>query len=76
MKRIQYGKPQKCRKTQKTIFHDEKSASRAMFRVWSRDPSVDMRDMHTYSCEDCKMWHFGHISYYQKTLERQTNVQA
>ncbi len=76
MKRIQYGKPQKCGTTQKTIFHDEKSAGRAMTRTWSRDPNVNILDMHTYICPDCGSWHFGHISYYQQTLERRANVQT
>lgn len=61
----------RCRVTKKAMFPDEPSASKAMFRTWSHDPSVDIFDMHTYTCEHCGHWHFGHISYYEKFKQKQ-----
>lgn len=60
----------RCKETRKAMFPDERSASRAMFRTWSHDSSVNIYDMHTYQCDRCGQWHFGHISYYQKFLEK------
>ena len=71
---IQYGKPKKCKVQNKTNFKSEDMANRAMFRAWGHDPSIDIKDMHTYLCPHSEPqnphWHFGHISYYQKYLEK------
>lgn len=61
----------KCRVQKKTCYDTEREASFAMFRVWSHDPSMDILDMHTYTCPACKKWHFGHISHYQTYLKNQ-----
>lgn len=65
-----------CPTPRKTPYATQAKASRAMMRCWSHDPSLNMLDMHTYLCP-CGKWHFGHISYYKKYLERkQTNETA
>ena len=60
----------KCPTTKKSMFSSEKEAGRAMMRVWSHDPSADIKDLHTYLCSDCKSYHFGHISYFQMSLAK------
>jgi len=74
MKRTIQIKSKKCKTTRKTIFPNEDLANRAMFRAWGHDPNIDIKDMHTYLCPDSDVnsphWHFGHISYYQKYLEK------
>ena len=67
---IQRGKPRKCKVQQKTIFPTQDQASAAMMRAWGHDPSVNILDMHTYFHQECGGWHFGHISYYQQSLEK------
>jgi len=61
----------RCPIQHKTKFKTEKEAGRAMMRCWGRDSSVNIFDMHTYYHDKCQSWHFGHISYYQKSLEAQ-----
>ena len=61
---------QKCPVQKKAMFDTEKEAGYAMKRAWSHDPSVNILDMHTYVCDVCKKWHFGHISKYKTYLER------
>ena len=73
MKR-RFIKPRQCSSTGKSMFTTEKDAGRAMMRIWSHDTKADIKDLHTYICPDCKAWHVGHASYFQKTLENQ-NVQ-
>lgn len=77
MKRILVN-GKKCPVQRKTMFPNEKMAGAAMMRAWGHTTDMDIRDMHTYLCEHCNHWHFGHISYYNKYLEKQanTNVQA
>jgi len=74
MKRTIQIKSKKCKTTRKTIFPNEDLANRAMFRAWGHDPNIDIKDMHTYLCPDSDVsnphWHFGHISYYQRYLEK------
>lgn len=53
------------------MFHQEQSAARAMFRIWSHDTKADIYDLHTYVCEHCGHWHIGHKSYYQMQLAKQ-----
>jgi hypothetical protein len=60
--------PKKCRTTHKTKFKTEKTAAKAMMRIWAHDPSADIYDLHTYICPDCGGWHVGHKSYYQQSL--------
>lgn len=61
----------RCKATRKAMFPDEKSANKAMFRTWSHVPSADILDLHTYKCDLCGHWHFGHISYYEKFKQKQ-----
>lgn len=63
----------RCPVQHKAMYRTERDASTAMFRVWSHNPSLNIYDMHTYFHDDCGAWHFGHISYYQKQIERQSN---
>lgn len=62
----------KCPKTGKSMYKDEGYANRIKFRIWTRDPHADMKDLHTYLCPDCKHYHVGHKSYYQKSLQGAT----
>jgi hypothetical protein len=64
----------KCKKTGKTMFTKQSQAQYAMGRVISHDTSVDMFDLHTYVCADCKHWHFGHKSYFEQALARSNTV--
>lgn len=66
-KRFHVSKPRKCKRTGKTMFEEEKQASRAMMRVWSHDTSMNIYDYHTYLCPDCKTYHFGNKRHYEKT---------
>lgn len=66
----------KCRVQKKTMYDTEREASFAMFRAWSHDPNMDIHDMHTYTCDRCGKWHFGHISYYKKYLENTSVSQS
>jgi len=66
-------KIKKCPVTGKTQFATEKLANRAKMRIWSHDPNADINDLHSYVCPDCKSWHVGHISYYEKSLENENN---
>ena len=62
-------KIRKCPQTGKTKFKTQKLADRTKMRIWSRDPSADITDLHSYVCPHCNEWHVGHISYYEKSLE-------
>lgn len=57
-----------CSKTSKVKYKDEKKANSARMRMWGRDPSVELKDLHAYKCEHCGLYHIGHLSYYLKTL--------
>lgn len=74
MKRPRFKKNKKCSKTGKAKFHTEQDAGRAMMRIWSHDTSADIYDLHVYPCPyatpNDKHFHIGHISYYQKELEK------
>lgn len=76
MKSKTFKKPKKCPKTGKSMFHQEQSAARAMFRIWSHDSKSDIYDLHTYVCEFCDHWHVGHKSYYAKELAKVQGTQA
>lgn len=45
-----------------------------MMRIWSHDTSANIYDLHTYVCPDCKSWHVGHKSYYEKTIQNPVPV--
>lgn len=55
----------KCSKTGKTKYPDEKESDKAKIWIWGRDPSADITDLHSYLCPHCNFWHVGHISYYE-----------
>ena len=76
MKTSAFLHPKKCKTTRKTSFADEKAAGRSLTRIWSRDPSADLNDLHTYQCPDCKLWHIGHRSKYKMKLEREHGITA
>lgn len=57
--------PKKCKVTHKTMYKKQSQASRAMMRVISHDPHADMLDLHTYSCEHCGHFHFGHKKWFE-----------
>ena len=61
--------PKKCKKTGKTMFKKQSQAQYAMGRVISHT-TTDMFDLHTYQCEHCSQWHFGHKSYYEQKMKR------
>jgi len=64
----------RCKQTKKAIFRDEKSAGKAMMRIWSHDTSANIYDLHTYVCEFCKGWHIGHKSYYEKAQMKKVDT--
>lgn len=68
-RRYRIPTPKKCKKTGKTMFPKQQQAQYAMGRVISHT-TTNMFDLHTYSCEHCGQWHFGHKSYYEQTLKR------
>lgn len=61
-------KIKKCLQTRKTRFSNQAKASYAMMRTISHDPHADMFDLHTYPCEHCGGWHFGHKKYFNDTV--------
>lgn len=69
-RKFHLSKPKKCPKTKKTMFKKRTQASYAMMRVIS-NTTTNMFDLHTYVCEFCKTWHFGHKSYYEQKLARE-----
>lgn len=62
-------KPKKCPRTGKTIFKDDGSANKAMFRTWSHDTKMNIYEYHTYVCPDCGGWHFGNRKHYEKYIQ-------
>jgi len=66
------GKMKTCSATDKTCYDTEKDANHARMRMWGRDPSVDLTDLLSYFCEECKFFHIGHRSYF---LKRKENAQ-
>lgn len=66
-------KVRKCRKTGKTMFSQQRQAQIAMGRVISHT-TTNMFDLHTYLCPDCQKWHFGHKSYYERSLQQGLTV--
>lgn len=65
----------KCKKTGKTMFQKQSQAQYAMGRVISHT-TTDMFDLHTYQCEHCSQWHFGHKSYYEMSKAKINTVSA
>jgi hypothetical protein len=65
--------PKKCKQTGKTIFKKQSQASYAMMRTISHT-TTDMFDLHTYLCPSCSNWHFGHKSYFEKSLAKNNEV--
>lgn len=74
MRKMYNGKVRKCAVQNKTIFPDESTTRKALMRAWGHDPNMNIKDMHVYECPHCKGFHFGHISYYQKFLEKQNVI--
>lgn len=66
-----FPKPKKCKVQGKTKYATEDAARKGLTLSWGKDPSMNLKDMHTYLCPSCHTYHFGHISYYQKALEKQ-----
>lgn len=77
-RKSQFKQRPKCYVQKKTMYKTEKEAGFALRRTWSHDPSVNILDMHTYLCDKCGAWHFGHISYHKAYLEKiqQTSTPA
>lgn len=73
-KKINPGKVKKCKATNKTRYTTQSKASRGMMYIISHDSSVNMFDLHTYKCDSCQGWHIGHVSYYQKALQKQNDT--
>lgn len=71
-------KSKQCPVQHKAMYPTFELASRAMMRVWGRDPSISMTDFHTYLCPHCSTYHFGHPSYYAEELKKngQANAEA
>ena len=67
MKKQRRSKIKKCPQTRKTMFNQQSQAQFAMMRTISHDPHADMFDLHTYKCEHCGKWHFGHRKWYKPT---------
>lgn len=68
------GPPKKCKATGKTRYPTQSRARAGMMYIISHDSSVNMFDMHTYECDSCKGWHIGHVSYYQKALQKRDDT--
>lgn len=65
------GKAGKCPYTKnKTMYITEADALKGMTLIWGADPTADIKDLHVYRCDFCKHFHVGHISAYQKYLEK------
>jgi hypothetical protein len=60
----------KCKRTGKAIYDSEGAADQGIMFIWSRDPSVDRGDLHSYPCEFCKKWHIGHVKGRDKRANR------
>jgi len=70
-------KVRKCLPCGKTIYNKQEHARYAMMRVISHDPNTDMFDLHTYECPHNKgKYHFGHLSYFEKSLVKVDTVSA
>ncbi len=65
----------KCEVTGKTAYPKQHQASYAMMRVISHT-TTDMFDLHTYFCDSCKKYHFGHKSYFEKSLQKSNTVSS
>lgn len=74
-RRFHLPKPKKCPKTRKTKFDRQKQAQYAMGRIIAHT-TEDMFDLHTYLCPDCKGWHVGHKSTYEKFVLGATNEES
>jgi hypothetical protein len=70
-KKFFHRNPKKCPKTHKTMFEKQSDASYAMMRTWAHDTKADIYDLHTYKCDVCNHWHFGHISYFEQSKSKQ-----
>jgi 3-deoxy-D-arabino-heptulosonate 7-phosphate (DAHP) synthase class II len=70
-KKFFHRNPKKCPKTRKTMFAKQSDASYAMMRTWAHDTKADIYDLHTYKCEFCGHFHFGHISYFEHSKSKQ-----
>jgi hypothetical protein len=66
-------KPKKCKQSGKTMFTRQSQAQYAMGRVISHT-TENMFDLHTYLCDFCKTWHFGHKSYYEQKMKQVDTV--
>lgn len=56
-----------CKRTGKLRYKTEHEANKARMVLWGKDPSVDLQDLHSYTCEFCHDLHVGHKSYYEKS---------
>lgn len=57
----------------KTCFNTQSQARYAMMRTISHT-RVNMFDLHTYQCDKCGKWHFGHKSYYESMKKTEIEV--
>ena len=69
------GKAGVCGSTKKTMYLTEADAQKGMTLIWGADPTADLKDLHVYQCDFCKHFHVGHISAYQKYLEKHERKQ-
>lgn len=77
-RKFRLPKSRKCPAQGKTIFNTQEQARYAMMRVISHDPHTNMFDLHTYPCphkvDGKEHFHFGHVSYYEKSLQQSVAV--
>jgi hypothetical protein len=59
----------KCPIQQKACYKTQAKAQKDMGLTLSRTTD-NMFDYHTYKCPHCGSWHFGHKSYYLKSLQQ------
>ena len=62
-------KKSQCEKTGKTKYPTQEKARIVMMRVISHT-TTNMFDLHTYKCNHCGQWHFGHKSYWEKEQQK------
>lgn len=74
MKPFRKSRP-KCKFCKKAMYPTQNEARYDMMRVISHNPNVNMFDLHTYPCphkiDGKEYFHFGHVSYYEKSLQKQ-----
>jgi hypothetical protein len=55
-------------------FSDEHHAGRVLVRLWGKDASLEIGDLHVYPCPRCGKFHIGHVEYYEEVKKRKPDA--